>query len=78
MCELPAQRVGLDEVDESLLPVDLDDRDQLPVARLQLGIAVDRDLLEVEAELVAKLDDRGPRPVAEVTALRAVEDDPTG
>jgi hypothetical protein len=34
LCELPTQRVGRDEVDEGLLTVDLDDRDQLAIPRL--------------------------------------------
>jgi hypothetical protein len=38
-----------------LFPVDLDDRDQLPIARFQPGIAVDRNLVELEAELVTQL-----------------------
>jgi hypothetical protein len=55
LCQLPAQRVGLHEVRERLFPVNLDDWDQLPIARFQPGIAVDRNLLELEAELVTQL-----------------------
>jgi hypothetical protein len=73
--QLSAQCFGLYEVRELLLSVDLDDRDQLPVARLQLGIAVDRDLLELEAELVPKSDHGRPRPLAEVAVGRVVEAD---
>ena len=42
MCEPPPHRIGWHEVDERLLAVDLDDREQLAVARLELGVAVDR------------------------------------
>ena len=75
LCELLAQRFGVDEVHELPLPVDLDDGDQLAVARLELLVAVDRDLLELEAELLLRLDDRRPRAIAEVATLRAVEPD---
>ena len=62
-------------VGERALAVDLDDGDQLAVARLQLGVAVDRDLLELEPELALKLSDRRPRALAEVAVARVVEDD---
>ena len=75
MCELPAERIRLDEVDELLLPVDLDDRDQLAVPSLELGNAADVDLFELESQLVAKLGDRRPRTLAEVAVLRVVETD---
>ena len=75
LCELPAKSVGLHEVDERLLAVDLDDRDQLAVPLLQLGMAADVDLLELEAELVAELGDRRPRARAKVALLSAVERD---
>ena len=76
MCELSAERGGVDEVDELLLAVDLDDRDQLAEARLELRVAVDRDLLELEPELISRLDERRPRTLAEVAALRPVQNDP--
>ena len=75
MCDLATQSRGVDEVDELLLPVDLHYGQQLPVASLELGIAVDFDLLQVEAELALGLDDRGPSTLAEVASLRAVEAD---
>jgi hypothetical protein len=53
LCELPAECVGRDEVRECLLPVDLDDRDQLPIPRLQVGVAADIDLLELEDEFLS-------------------------
>jgi hypothetical protein len=55
--------------------VDLDDRNQLAVARLELGIAVDRHLLELEPELVLQRDHGLPCPLAKVAAGRAEETD---
>jgi hypothetical protein len=75
LCQPAPERVEGDEIRECLLPVDLDDGYQLPVTRLQLGIAVDRDLFEVEAELRPQLDDGRPGPLAEVAVLGAVETD---
>jgi hypothetical protein len=75
LCELAAQSVRRHEVDELLPTVDLDDRDQLAVARLELGIAVDRHLLELEPELLTRRDERLPRTPAQVAALGAVQPD---
>ena len=75
MCELRTERIWLHEIDEGLFPVDLDDRKQLPVARLQARVAIDRDLLELEAQLLAKLAHRRARPLAEVAVDRVVEAD---
>jgi hypothetical protein len=77
LCELAPKRLRRDEVDERPLAVDLDDRNQLAITRFELGIAVDRDLLQLEAELVAKRRDRLARAFAEVAALRTVEPDVT-
>ena len=65
----------MDVVDEAPPPVDLDDRDPLPVRRLELGIAVDRDLAQVEAELVPGRADDAPGRLAEMAARRRVDDD---
>ena len=62
-------------VDERPLPVDLDDRQPLAVGGLELGHAGDVDLAKRKAELLARgLDDRA-RTVAEMAALRRVEDE---
>ena len=42
----------VDVVHEAPPAVDLDDRDPLAVLRLELGVAVDQDLAQLEAELV--------------------------
>jgi hypothetical protein len=62
-------------VDETSPPVDLDDRDPLAVGGLELGVAVDRDLPQLEAELVARSRDDAPRRLAEVAARGGEEDD---
>jgi hypothetical protein len=74
-CEATAERFLLDVVRANALAVDLDDGNPLPVARLELGIAVDRDLLELEAELVAERRHLRARPVAERAAGRVIDDD---
>ena len=73
MCELPPQRIGRYEVDERPLSVDLDDGNQLAKARLELGVPVDRHLLELEPELVAGGQDGLASALAEMTARRPVE-----
>ena len=75
MCEAAAQGVRLHEVDECLLPVDLDDWEQLAVPGFELGIAVDQHFLELEVELVTERRDGLARTLAEVAPLRAVQRD---
>jgi hypothetical protein len=65
-------------VDERALAVDLDHRQPLTVAGLELGVAADVDLTELEAQLVACRGDDPAGSLAEVAALRVVEDDPAG
>jgi hypothetical protein len=60
-------------VREDALAVDLDDRDQLAVALLELGRAVDRNLLELEAQLLPQRPHLYECPLAEVATPR-VED----
>ena len=75
MCEPAPHCIGWHEVDERLLAVDLDDRKQLAIPSLELGVAVDQDLLEFEPELVSERRDGVARTLAEVAPLRAVEPD---
>jgi hypothetical protein len=63
------------EVGERLLPVDEDDRNALAVALLELGIARDVDLLQVERRLGANALDHAPCALAEVAARGGVEGD---
>jgi hypothetical protein len=51
--KLLAQGLRLDEVHESLPPVDFDDGYQLAVTSLELGIPVDLDFFELEAKFRA-------------------------
>jgi hypothetical protein len=69
------KRIWIHVIDESALAVDLHDREPLAVARLQLGIAVDFDLLQFERDLLADLRDDLACPFAQVASLRVVEDD---
>jgi len=62
-------------VDEAPRPIDLHDRDPVPVRRLELGVAVDRHLPQLEAELVARRGDDPAGRLAEVAARRGEEDD---
>ena len=65
----------MDVVDEAPPAVDLDDRDPLAVRGLELGIAVDCDLPQLEADLVPSRGDDAPGRLAEVAAGGGVEDD---
>jgi hypothetical protein len=62
-------------VDETPSPVDLHDRDPLAVRGFELGIAVDRDLSQVEAELVVRRRDDALGRITQVAARRGEEDD---
>ena len=62
-------------VDEAPPAVDLHHRDPLAVRRLELGIAVDRNLPQLEAELVVRRGDDPPGRRAEVAARCGEEDD---
>src|SRR5437763_7863734 len=73
--EAPPEALRLDVVDEPSLAVDLHDREQLAVAGLELGVAGDVHLAEVEVELLAQRGELRPRPLAEVAPLRVVEHD---
>jgi hypothetical protein len=74
--ELTPEAVGLDVVDEGPNTVDLDDRQPLAIARLELCVAGDVHLLELEAQLLAQRRQLRPRALAEVASLRVIEDDP--
>jgi hypothetical protein len=65
----------VDVVDEAAPAVDLDDRDPFAVLGLEIRVAVDRDLAELEAELVLRGGDDPAGRRAEVAARRGEEDD---
>jgi hypothetical protein len=75
LAEPVAQGVGVDEVGERPLAVDLDDGEQRPVARLEARIAVDRHDLELERRPAAHRLDDGERGLTQVAAGRCVDDD---
>jgi hypothetical protein len=75
LCNRAAKRVGLDVVREAAAPVDLDDREPLPVGGLEGLVAGDVDLAQVESELLPDAADDLDRPVAEVAAGCVVDDD---
>jgi hypothetical protein len=62
-------------IDEPPLPVDLDHGDPLAVGGLELGVAVDRDLAQLEAELVVRRRDDALGRRTKVAARRGVEND---
>jgi hypothetical protein len=75
LCNRLAERVGVHVIDEAASAVDLHHRDPLSVAGLELGVAVDRDLPQLEAELVTRGRDDPPGRLAEVAPGRRVQDD---
>jgi hypothetical protein len=75
LCKRTAQRVGVHVIDETPPAVDLHNRDPFAVRGLELGIAVDRDLSELEAELVVCRADDAPGRRAEVAAGCGEDDD---
>ena len=62
-------------VDEGALAADLDHRQPLAVPRLELGIAGDIDLLQLERAIRPCRGDDRARPLAQVAALRVVDRD---
>jgi hypothetical protein len=75
LCDLPTERVGLDEVGERPPTVDLHDRKPLAIPGLELRVAADVDLLQLEPQLVPRRVDDTPRGDAEVAPLGVEEDD---
>jgi hypothetical protein len=70
-----AERVGVDEVRERELTVDLDRREQLAVARFERRVARDVDRLELEPELVMKRRDDLERSRAQAAIVRVIQRD---
>ena len=78
MCNRGAERIGLHVVGEAPPSVDLDDWEPLAVLGLERLVTGDVDLVEVEPELGLEGPHLGQRPLAEVAALRVVDDDVGG
>ena len=75
MCNRAPERVGVDVVDEAPPPVDLNDGDPFAVGGLELGVAVDRNLPQLEPDLVLGRRHDAAGRLAEMAARRGVEDD---
>ncbi len=73
--QLAPKRVGLDQVHEGAPPVDLDDRKELAIVPLELGVARDVDLLELEGDVGGDPVEDAARALAEMTTLGRVEND---
>jgi hypothetical protein len=75
LCELSAQGLRRDEVRERALAVDLHHRQPLPIAGLELGIARDVDLPELEWLLGPDRLEHAARRVAQVALRSVIEND---
>jgi hypothetical protein len=76
LCVDPAEERGrIQVVDEGALPVDLDDGKPLAVLRLQIRVAADVDLAQLEVMLAPELCERRPRTLAEVAVVGVVDGD---
>ena len=62
-------------VDERPLAVDLDDRQPLAIPRLELGVAGDVDLVQIELDLAPNLCERALRTLAETAVVGVVNDE---
>jgi hypothetical protein len=76
--ERAPERVRRDVVDERPPTVDLDDGEPFPVPRLELVVAGDVQLRQLELELLTQLGEDGACARAEMAPLRGVEDDASG
>src|SRR6202011_4763016 len=73
--ELLSESDWVDVIHEGPLAVDLDDGQPLAVAGLELRVAGDVDLDELELQLVMRAREDVTRPVAQVAPGRVVERD---
>ena len=76
LCEPPAERFGVHVVGEDALAVDLDHGQPLAIARFELGLAGDVDLVELEVLFDAQLGQLRSRALAEMAVGGVVEGDP--
>jgi hypothetical protein len=76
LCAEHAPKGVLGHVEGKCPPaVDLDHRQELSVAPLEVGNAADIDLAELEVHIGPDHCNRRPRPLAQVAPLRAVQGD---
>ena len=76
LCEFPTERFGVHVVREDPLTVDLDHGQPLAITRLELRLAGDVDLLQLEGLLAAELGQLRSRALAKVAVGGVVEGDP--
>ena len=75
--EARAKCVGVHEVRECPLAVDLDDREEFAIVRLEIRVALDVDHLELEPEVSTDFVDDLERPRAEAAVSSAIDGDST-
>jgi hypothetical protein len=78
LCNRGTEGIGLQVVGETPPTPDLDDREPLAILGLERLVTRDVHLPQVEAELALERPHLLERPVAEVAALRVVDDDVGG
>jgi hypothetical protein len=66
----------VDEVGEGFLAVHEDDRNTLPIAALEVGVAGDVDVLELERKLGSDIGEHPPGVLAQVALGCGEERDP--
>ena len=74
--EARAKRLLVHEVRERALAVDLDDREELAIPRLEGAVTADVDQLELEADVPSNRLDDIERALAERARRSVVDDDP--
>jgi hypothetical protein len=75
LCNRTTERVYLYVVRKTSAAVDLDDREPLAVRSLERLVAADIDLAQHESELGLQVPQTSDSGLAEVAALRVVDDD---
>jgi hypothetical protein len=78
LCNCCTERIEVHVVCEAAPSVDLDHREPLAVLGLERLVAGDVHLAQPEPELGLERPDLDERPLAEVAALRVVDDDVGG
>jgi hypothetical protein len=75
LCNRTAERIALDVVRETAPAGDLDHGKPLAMSRLERLVAGDVDLAELERELLPQRPNLLEGALAEVAALRVIDDD---
>jgi hypothetical protein len=75
LCNRTAEHLWLEVVGETPPTVDLDDREPLPILGFERGVTADVDLGQREGELGLERTNLVEHTLAEMAALRVVDDD---